>query len=50
MDFHFKKSGSIQNTKEALIFSKRDCIFELNFMSLEVKTTYVYKNPLEYQP
>ena len=50
MDFHFKKANQFQNTKEVLIFSKRDCIFELNFMTLEVKTTYEYKNPLEYQP
>jgi hypothetical protein len=50
MDFHFKKAGNIHNSKEVLIFSKRDSIFELNFMSLEVKTTYVYRNALNYQP
>ena len=50
MDFHFKKGGSSLTTKEVLIFSKRDQIFELNFMTLELKTTYVYRNALEYQP
>lgn len=51
MDFHFKKrSSSLTTTKEVLIFSKRDKIFELNFMTLEIKTTYVYRDALEYQP
>ena len=50
MDFHFKKVGSTHNVKEVIMFTKKDCIFELNFVTLAVKITYVYRDPLEYQP
>jgi hypothetical protein len=41
MDFHFKKSHHL--TKEVLIFSKKDQIFELNFITLGIKTMYEYQ-------
>ena len=41
MEFYFKNSS--YNTKEVLIFSKMDCIFELNFMTTDVKVTYEYQ-------
>jgi hypothetical protein len=48
MKFHFKpsKSGVI----DTIIFSKIDCIFEMNFITDVIVTIFKFTHPLKRQP
>jgi hypothetical protein len=49
IQFHFKKGGKL-GVYDTIIFSKFDCIFEMNFETAAVKVIYKYQVPLTRQP
>ena len=48
MSFHFVNEGGTERTK--IMFTKKECIFTLDFTDESIEEIYIFSDPLNNQP